>query len=183
MQPSLITITRKETAAFFASPVAFIFFGAFLLITLFIFFWVETFFARNITDIRPLFDWMPVLLIFLVAALTMRMWSEERRAGTLEFLLTHPVSSLRLVLGKFFACLFLVVIALILTIPLPLSISLLGNLDWGPVFGAYLATLLLASAYIAIGLAVSAKSDNQIVSLIVTVLLISLLGRMLQVKP
>ncbi len=174
-QPSVFTIARKETAAFFASPVAFIFFAAFLLVTLFIFFWVETFFARNIADVRPLFEWMPILLIFLVAALTMRMWSEERRAGTLEFLLTHPVSPLRLVLGKFLACLFLVALALLLTLPLPITISLLGNLDWGPVFGAYLASLLLAAAYIAIGLTVSANTNNQIVSLIVTVLLTSFL--------
>ncbi len=174
-QPSVFTIARKETAAFFASPVAFIFFAAFLLVTLFIFFWVETFFARNIADVRPLFEWMPILLIFLVAALTMRMWSEERRAGTLEFLLTHPVSPLRLVLGKFLACLFLVALALLLTLPLPITVSLLGNLDWGPVFGAYLASLLLAAAYIAIGLTVSANTNNQIVSLIVTVLLTSFL--------
>lgn len=175
MQPSVIQLARKEGAAFFASPVAFIFFGAFSLVTLFIFFWVEKFFARNIADVRPLFDWMPVLLIFLVAALTMRMWSEERRSGTLEFLLTQPVAPLRFVLGKFLACLALVAISLLLTLPLPISVSLLGNLDWGPVFGAYLASLLLASAYIAIGLMVSAKTDNQIVSLIVTVLICSAL--------
>ena len=175
MQPSIFQIVRKETSTFFSSPVAFIFFGAFLLVTLFIFFWVETFFARNIADVRPLFDWMPILMIFLVASLTMRMWSEERRSGTLEFLLTQPVTPLRFVLGKFQACLILVAIALLLTLPLPASISLLGNLDWGPVFGAYLATLLLAAAYIAIGLAVSAKSDNQIVSLITSVLICSAL--------
>ncbi|MGR9072825.1 MAG: Gldg family protein [Gammaproteobacteria bacterium] len=175
MQPSIVHIARKETAAFFSSPAAFIFFGAFLLATLFIFFWVETFFARNIADIRPLFDWIPVLMIFLSAALTMRMWSEERRSGTLEFLLTQPVSPLRFVIGKFLACLALVAIALLLTLSVPVSVSILGNLDWGPVFGAYLATLLLGSAYISIGLAVSAKSDSQIVSLIVTVLICSAL--------
>ena len=169
MQPNIFNLARKEIAGFFASPVAFIFLAAFLLVTLFIFFWVETFFARNIADIRPLFEWMPILMIFLVAALTMRMWSEERRSGTLEFLLTQPVSPLRFVLGKFVACLVLVGIALLLTLPLPMTISWLGDLDWGPVFGAYLATLLLAAAYIAIGLTVSSRTDSQIVSLIVTV--------------
>lgn len=173
MQPSVLQITQKEAATFFSSPIAYLFFGAFLLLTLFIFFWVETFFARNIADVQPLFDWMPILSIFLVAALTMRTWSEERRSGTLEFLLTQPLAPWRLVLGKFFACLFLVGISLLLTLPLPITVSLLGNLDWEPVFGAYLATLLLAAAYIAIGLAVSVKTDNQIVSLIVTVLICS----------
>ena len=171
---SILHVARKELAAFFASPVAFIFLGAFLLVTLFIFFWVEAFFARNIADVRPMFEWMPVLMIFLTAALTMRMWSEERRAGTLELLMTSPVSPARLVLGKFLACLALVAIALLLTLPLPITVSLLGPLDWGPVLGGYLATLFLAAAYIAIGLFVSARSDNQIVSLIVTTLICGL---------
>jgi gliding motility-associated transport system permease protein/gliding motility-associatede transport system auxiliary component len=166
----VVRIARKEVATFFSSPIAFIFLGAFLAVTLFVFFWVETFFARNIADVRPLFDWMPVLLIFLVAALTMRMWSEEKRMGTLEFLLTQPVTPLQLVLGKFLACLALVGIALILTVPVPITVSLVGNLDWGTVIGAYIATMFLAAAYISIGLTVSAKSDNQIVSLIVSVL-------------
>ncbi len=165
---SVLRIARKEFSGFFSSPVAFIFLGAFLAVTLFVFFWVETFFARNIADVRPLFEWMPLLLIFLVAAITMRMWSEERRAGTLEFLLTLPVASYQLVVGKFLACLGLVAVALALTLSLPLSVSLLGPLDWGPVIGGYIATLFLAAAYAAIGLFISARSANQIVSLIVT---------------
>ncbi|MCP4406338.1 MAG: ABC transporter permease subunit, partial [Gammaproteobacteria bacterium] len=114
---NLLRIARKEFTGFFSSPIAFIFLGAFLAVTLFVFFWVETFFARNIADVRPLFEWMPLLLIFLVAAITMRMWSEERRAGTLEFLLTAPVKSYQLVLGKFLACLALLAVALALTLP------------------------------------------------------------------
>ncbi len=174
MQRRINLVARKEIAGFFASPAAFIFFGAFLVVTLFVFFWVEKFFARNISDARPLFEWMPVLLIFLVSALTMRMWSEEKRAGTLEFLLTAPVSPVDFVLGKFFACMGLVAIALLLTLPVPFTVSLLGNLDWGPVWGAYIATLFLAGAYTAIGLTVSARSDSQIVSLITTVLVCTL---------
>ncbi len=167
----VIRVARKELAAFFASPVAYIFLAAFLAVTLFVFFWVETFFARNIADVRPLFQWMPVLLIFLVAALTMRMWSEERRAGTLEMLLTVPVSPLQLVLGKFLACMGLVAVALALTLPLPITVSFLGPLDWGPVIGGYVATLFLAAAYTAIGLFVSSRTDSQIVSLIGTALI------------
>ena len=82
---SVYRIARKELAAYFSSPAAFIFIGVFLAALLFIFFWIDRFFARNIADVRPLFEWMPVLLIFLVSAMTMRMWSEERRAGTLNF--------------------------------------------------------------------------------------------------
>lgn len=167
----ILQIARKELRAFFASPVAYIFVGAFLSVTLFVFFWAESFFARNIADTRPLFGWMPVLLIFLGAALTMRSWSEERRAGTLEGLMTLPVSTWRLVAGKFLAAWALVAVALLLTLPLPITVARLGPLDWGPVVGAYLATLLLAGAYIAIGLFVSTRTDNPIVALIGSVLL------------
>ncbi len=172
---TLRKVARRELAVFFATPAAFIFFGAFLAATLFIFFWVETFFSRNIADVRPMFEWMPRLLIFLASAITMRVWSEEHRAGTLEPLLTTPVRLPTLVLGKFLACLTLVAIGLLLTLPLPLTVSLLGQLDWGPVFGGYLASLVLAGAYIAIGLFVSAQFNSQIVSLIVSTLVCSIL--------
>jgi ABC-2 type transport system permease protein len=167
-------IAVKELLGFFSSLTALIFFGIFLATTLFIFFWVDTFFARNIADVRPMFEWMPVLLILLVPSLTMRMWSEERKTGTLELLLTSPVSNLELVLGKFLACMGLIIVTLLLTIPIPVTVSLLaGPLDWGPVIGGYIATLFLAAAYVAIGLNVSARTDNQIVSLLFSVLVCS----------
>lgn len=165
----ILRVARKEFRSFFASPAALLFLGAFLAATLFIVFWLEAFFARNIADVRPLFQWMPVLLIFLVAALTMRAWSEERRAGTLEILLTSPLRPLTLVLGKFVAALALVAVALLLTLPLPLTVALLGPLDWGPVVGGYVATLFIAAAYVAIGLYLSGRTDNPIVALILTV--------------
>ncbi len=171
--PNILRVARKEFRGFFATPAAYLFIGAFLAVTLFIFFWVEKFFARNIADVRPLFDWMPLLLIFLVAALTMRAWSEERRAGTLESLLTAPVRPLDLVFGKFIAALALVTLALALTLPLPIMVSVLGPLDWGPVVGGYVATLFLAAAYIAIGLYMSARTDNPIVALILSALVCS----------
>ena len=170
-----LAITRKELKGYFGSPMALIFVGTFLAVTLFSFFWVETFFARGIADVRPLFRWMPVLMVFLVAALTMRQWSEEQRSGTLEVLLTLPVSPVQLVVGKFLAVLALVAVSLGLTLFLPITVSMLGNLDWGPVIGGYLAAILLSAAYAAIGLFVSSRTDNQIVALISTVLLGALL--------
>ena len=166
----ILTVARKELRSYFGSPMAMIFIGAFLIATLFSFFWVDTFFARGIADVRPLFRWMPVLMIFIAAALTMRQWSEEQRAGTLEILLTLPVSTTQLVIGKFIAVVALIGIALALTFFIPVTVSILGNLDWGPVFGGYLAAILLAGAYAAIGLFVSSRTDNQIVALISTVL-------------
>ncbi len=169
-----LSITRKELSAYFGSPMALIFVGVFLAATLFAFFVLDTFFARGIADVRPLFRWMPILMIFLVAALTMRQWSEEQRSGTLEVLLTLPVSKVQLVLGKFLAVMALIGLALALTLFLPISVSLMGRLDWGPVVGGYLAALLMAAAYAAIGLFISSRTDNQIVSLILSVLLCGL---------
>ena len=168
MPGSIWSIAKKEFSTYFSSPVAFIFLGTFSAVSLFIFFWVEQFFARNIVDVRPLFDWMPILLIFLSAALTMKMWSEERRMETLEFLFTMPVRTLHLVLGKFLACLGLVAIALALTVGVPVTVSFMGGLDWGPVAGAYIASLLLAAAYCSIGLYISSRNESQIASLILT---------------
>ena len=172
MRASVIYETmRKEVAQFFLSPVAYLFIGAFLAVTLYLFFWGAAFFARNIADIRPVFESLPVLLIFLAAALSMRMWSEERRSGTLEFVATLPVSTGELVIGKLLACWALLGLSLLLTLPLPITVAALGDLDWGPVGSGYLAAMLLGGAYLAIGLFVSARTDSQMVSLIVSVML------------
>ena len=161
-------IAAKELKLFFASPIGYLFMAAFLAATLFIFFWVETYFKRNVADVRPMFEWMPVMLIFLASALTMRLWSEERRTGTMEFVFTVPARTWEFALGKFLACLCLLAIALLLTAFLPITLSLLAGagLDWGPVAAGYLAAFLLGAAYVAIGLFVSARTDSQIVSLI-----------------
>ena len=169
-----LSITRKELSAYFGSPLALIFVGVFLAVTLYVFFWAEPFFARGIADVRPLFRWMPILMIFLVGVLTMRTWSEEQRSGTMEVLLTLPVGNWQLVLGKFLAVLALVAISLALTLFIPITVSLIGNLDWGPVAGGYLAALLMAGAYAAIGLFISSRTDNQIVAVILTVLVCGL---------
>ena len=113
-----------------------------------------------------MFEWLPVLLVFLAAALTMRMWSDERRTGTLELVVTVPATSTEFVVGKFLACWGLLVVGLALTAPLPVTVAMLGDLDWGPVLAGYLAAALLGAAYISIGLFVSAKTENQIVALI-----------------
>lgn len=166
----ILAITRKELNSYFNSLLAVIFLGTFLAAIAVIFFSVEGFFARGIADIRPLFSWIPILLIFLIAALTMRQWSEEQRSGTLEILLSLPTNHIQLVLGKFLAVMSMIGIALLLTLPFPIMVSLLGNLDWGPVFGGYLASILIAAAYASIGLFISSRTDNQIVALILTVL-------------
>lgn len=169
-----LSLTRKEIAAYFGSPMALIFIGVFLALALFSLFWANAFFARGIADVRPLFRSLPLLLIFLVAALTMRQWSDEEETGTLEILLTLPVEPWQLVLGKFLAVMAMVAVALGLTLFIPITVSLLGNLDWGPVIGGYLASLLLAAAYAAIGLFVSSRTDNSLVALILAILVAGL---------
>ena len=163
------TVAKKELRGFFNSAVAVIFLAVFLVATLFFFFFVDKFFARGVADLRPLFDRLPLLLIFLVAALTMRMWSEEQKVGTLEVLLTLPIARWKLVGGKFLAGLILVGMALVLTFGIPITVAMLGDVDWGPIAGGYLAALLLAAAYLSIGLCISALTDNQIISLVGTI--------------
>lgn len=167
-------IIRKELNHYFGSPMALIFVGVFLAANLFVFFWVDAFWSRGVADMRPMFRWLPILLIFLMAALTMRQWSEEEQTGTLEMLLTLPARFVQLVIGKFLGVMALVIVALALTLFLPITVSMLGNLDWGPVFGGYLAAILLAGVYAAIGLFISSRTNNQIVALILTALVIGL---------
>lgn len=165
------TVIKKELRGYFNSAIAVIFLAAFLGVTLYTFFGREKFFARGLADLRPLFEWMPKLLIILVSALAMRLWADERRAGTLEVLLTLPVPRWQLVVGKFLAGMMLIAVALGLTLGLPITIAHMGNLDLGPVVGGYLAALLLSAAYLAIGMCVSAATDNQIVAFVVTAVL------------
>jgi len=162
-------VAQKELTLFFLSPVAWLFLAVFAAANLFIFFWLESFFARNIADVRPLFEWMPVLLIFFCAAITMRLWSEERSSGTLEHVLTQPLSPWHFVLGKFAACWTLLLLGLASTLPLPVNVAAIANLDWGPVIGGYVAAALLGAMYLAIGLYISARTPNPIVSLVTSV--------------
>jgi ABC-2 type transport system permease protein len=165
---AILSMASKEIRALFQSQIAILFLGLFEVSTLFSFFVLSAFFARNLADLGPFFDSLPLQLILLVSAISMRAWAEERKSGTLEVLLTLPVRTVDLVLGKFAAGMALVGMALLFTLPLPLTVSLLGPLDWGPVIGGYLGALLLASAYLAIGLCISARTDNQVLALMAT---------------
>lgn len=162
------TVVKKELRGYFNSAIAIAFLASFLAVAFYTFFWREKFFARGLADLRPLFEWMPRLLIILVSALAMRLWADERRSGTLEVLLTLPVPRWQLVLGKFVGGMILIATALGLTLGLPITVAKMGNLDLGPVIGGYMAALLLSAAYLAIGMCVSAATDNQIVAFVGT---------------
>jgi ABC-2 type transport system permease protein len=160
------TIAARELRAYFNSPIAYVFLAVFSLAAIFTFFNLKGFFGRGVADLRGLFEAVPLLMLLLVPALTMRLWAEEQKQGTLETLLTLPVREHELVLGKFFASWALLAIGLALTLGLPVTIALMGNLDAGPVVGGYLGALLLGAAYLAVGQFVSATTENQILSFI-----------------
>ena len=162
-------IFRKEFNSFFASPAAWLFLGAFLVVTLFIFFWAEAFFARNIADVKPLFQWIPVLLIFLVGALSMRTWSEERRSGTVELLLTLPLTTWQAVMGKFLAAWLFIGTALLLTFPVWITVNYLGSPDNGVIVAGYIGSWLMAGGFLAIGACMSALTRNPVVAFILSV--------------
>lgn len=160
------TIALREFRAYFNSPIAYVFLLAFVGAASFTFFNLNDFFARNQANLRALFSSIPVLTLLIVPALTMRLWAEEEKQGTIETLLTLPVRDVELVLGKFFASWALLAVGLALTLPLAFSVAALGNLDWGPVIGGYVGALLLGAAYLAIGQFVSALTSNQILAFI-----------------
>lgn len=164
-------VAGRELAGRFRSPVALVFLAVFLIAVNLDFFTLSGFFARGLADVRPLFASLPLLLLMLVAALTMGGWAEERKLGTLEVLLTLPVRPWGLVLGKWLAGTALVALALALTWPLPFLVGLFAPLDWGPVIGGYLGAVLVGATWVALGLCVSSRTDNQVVALIVTLVI------------
>jgi ABC-2 type transport system permease protein len=163
-----LTIAARETKAYFNSPVAYIFIVAFLLSAGILFFFVEGFFAAGRASMRPYFGLMPIILSILVPALTMRLWAEEKRQGTNELLLTMPFSDADLVLGKFMASMAVAGLAVVLSIPVTLMVSMFGSFDPGPVFTEYLGVLLMASASTALGQMISSASRNQMSAFMAT---------------
>lgn len=163
---NILTITKKEFLSYFNSPIAYITAIIFLSITSFLFF--QDFFLMNQAEMRGYFNLLPLIFLLLAPALTMRSWAEEKRSGTLETLLTLPISDQEVVLAKFFSCFLFLAFCLALTLFIPYSISRLGPLDIGAVIGGYLGALLLGSSYLALGLFVSSLAKNQIVAFLVT---------------
>ncbi|HEX4084951.1 MAG TPA: ABC transporter permease [Chthoniobacteraceae bacterium] len=168
MKPILI-IARRELTGFFTSPVAYVIIIIFLILSGFLTFMVGAFFERGQANLDSFFGWHPWLYLILVPAVGMRMWSEERRLGTIELLLTLPVAPWQAIVGKFLAALAVLAIALALTFPIVITVNYLGHPDNGVILGGYIGSLLLASAYLAISAMTSAVTRNQVISFIVSV--------------
>ena len=158
-------IFQKEFMAYFVSPIAYIVISIFLLVTGWFFFMV--FFLYNQADLRDFFTLLPIIFSFVVPAVTMRLFSEELNIGSYEILLTLPVTSRDVILGKFLAGVAFIAAMLVPTLAYPITVSLLGQLDWGPVAGGYIGAVLLGAAFSAIGLFASSLTRNQIIAFII----------------
>jgi ABC-2 type transport system permease protein len=167
------TIARRELSGYFGSPVAYVFIVIFLLLAgFFTFSRTGGFFERGQASLEgPFFMWHPWLYLFLVPAVGMRLWAEERRVGTLELLLTMPVTAWQAIAGKFLASWLFLALALFLTFPVVITVNYLGSPDNGIIFTAYIGSLLMAGAYLAISCMTSAMTRNQVVSFIVSVVI------------
>ena len=166
---AITTIAKRELASYFASPVAYVFLVIFLLLTGFLTFTAGAFFERGEASLGAFFAWHPWVYLVLVPAVGMRLWAEERRAGTLELLLTLPVTAWQAILGKFLACWLFLAIALALTFPVVVTVNVLGAPDNGAILAGYLGSLLLAGAYLAITCLTSALTRNQVIAFILAV--------------
>ena len=163
------TIAKRELGGYFASPVAYVFIVIFLLLCGFFTFMLGGFFERREASLVSFFLWHPWLYLFLVPAAGMRLWSEERRLGTMELLLTMPITAWQAIVGKFLASWLFLALALTLTFPVVLTVNYLGNADNGVIFCGYVGSLLLAGAYLAVSCLTSAMTRNQVISFIIAV--------------
>jgi ABC-2 type transport system permease protein len=166
-------IAGKELRSYFTSTIAYVVITVFLLITGW--FFSTNLFLVNQATLRAAFGIIPIIFIFFVPAITMRLISEEKKSGTIELLVTMPIKDHEIVIGKFLAALCLVAIALFFTFTYVLTIGLLGNADAGPIIGGYLGLLLMSGAYLALGLFASSLTQNQIVAFIIAIAIIFVL--------
>ena len=160
------TIAGRELAAYFATPVATVFIVIFLLLTGFFTFTIGNFFERGEASLVSFFTWHPWLYLFLVPAVGMRLWSEERRLGTMELLLTMPVTTWQAIVGKFLASWLFLLLALALTFPIWLTVNYLGSPDNGVILASYIGSFLLAGAMLSVASCVSALTRNQVIAFI-----------------
>ncbi len=182
-------LARRELASAFNSPIAWIVAVAYLVFTSTWLFFFNQFFAHNEASLRLYFSVIPVVFVFLLPALTMRSWAEERRMGTLEVLVTLPFRDAELVLGKFLGALCLLAIVIVLSIPIPLSLAPLGQFDGGQIAGQYIGVFLIGAAGLSAGLFVSSLARNQVTAFILSGLLLLALtlagevGRVVELPP
>ena len=164
-------IFKRELRAYFATPVAYVFIVIFLFLTGIFTFYLGGFYERNQADLEPFFRFHPWLYLFLIPAIAMRLWSEERKTGTIEMLMTLPVTLGEAVIGKFLAAWCFTAIALALTFPMWMTVNFLGDPDNVVILFGYLGSLLMAGGFLAIGSCISALTKNQVIAFVVSVVI------------
>ncbi|HUB11473.1 MAG TPA: ABC transporter permease subunit [Acetobacteraceae bacterium] len=166
---NILIVAQRELAGYFATPVATVFIVIFLILQGALTFNLGEFFSRGQADLSPFFIFIPWVFLLLVPAITMRLWAEERRLGTIELLLTLPLTQTQAVLGKFLAAWLFCAIALVLTFPFVITVNILGSPDNGVIAAGYVGALLMAGAYLSIGSALSALTRNQVIAFVLAV--------------
>lgn len=170
MSPT-VAIFRRELGSYFATPLAYVFIVIFLVMSGALTFYLGHLYERGQADLAPFFQIHPWLYLFMVPAIAMRLWAEERKTGSIELLMTLPVTIGQVVLGKYLAALIFIGIALALTFPIWITMNYLGDLDNGVVFAAYLGSFMMAGGFLAIGACISATTKNQVIAFIITVVI------------
>ena len=165
---SFWVIVKRELGAYFSTPLAYVFIVIFLALSGALTFFMGAFFERGQADLNSFFSFHPWLYLFLIPAISMRLWAEERKTGTIELLLTLPVHTWIIVLGKFVAAWAFIAIALVMTFPLWLTVNYLGSPDNGVILASYIGSLVMAGGYLAIGSCLSAVTKNQVIAFIIT---------------
>ncbi len=163
---SILTITKREFGGYFGSPLAYVFIVIFLALCGSMTFYLGGWLDRGRADLSAFFSWHPWLYLFLVPAIGMRLWAEERRTGTIEFLTTLPITTTEAVVGKFLAAWLFIGIALLLTFPMWLTVNYLGSPDNGIILAGYIGSWLLAGGMLAISTAISALTKNQVIAFV-----------------
>jgi len=164
-------VMKRDFKGYFESPVAYVFLVGFLALTGFLTFFVAGFYERRMADLEPFFFWHPWVYLLLVPAATMGLWAEERRTGTIELLLTMPITLGEAIMGKFLAAWLFIVTALALTFPIVLTTAYLGAPDLGVILCGYIGSVLLAAAYVAAGMLTSALTRSQVIGFVLSLLL------------
>ena len=168
---NIVSIAKREFGGYFSTPVAYVFIIVYLLLVNGLTFLITKFYDREQADLLAFFTWHPWVYLFLVPAITMRLWAEERRQGTIELLFTLPITLAESVLGKFLAAWAFAGIALALTFPIWITVNVLGEPDNGVILASYVGSFLMAGAYLAIGAFVSACTKNQVIAFVVSAVL------------
>jgi ABC-2 type transport system permease protein len=171
----VLAVMKRELRSYFLTPVAYVFIIIFLFAANWFAFGFGALYERGQADLTPFFGYHPWLFLFLVPALSMRLWAEERRSGSIELLLTLPIEPWQAVVGKFLAAWLFTALAIVLTFPIWITVNYLGSPDNGAIFAAYLGSVLTAGGFLAVGSCISATTKNQVIAFVISVLICFLL--------